>query len=96
VAPEITFPGSSWFMWLPPVPFCPSTRLQDLLRRDLLNTVVVHCRQNMFQPAEINQMERELCTHLEYNLHVTQEQLAVLESYLQAQRLTCVSNTAPA
>jgi hypothetical protein len=50
----------------------------------------------MFQPGEINQMERELCAHLEYNLHVTQDQLAVLEEYLRAQRFTFVSNPAGA
>lgn len=50
--------------------------------------------QNMFQPGEMNQMERELCAHLEYNLHVTQNQLAVLESYLRTQRFTFASNTA--
>jgi hypothetical protein len=36
-------PGSTWFMWLSPVPFCLPTRIQDLLRRYVLDTVVVHC-----------------------------------------------------
>jgi hypothetical protein len=43
VASEITFPGSTWFMWLSPVPFGLPACLQDLLRRDILCTVVVHC-----------------------------------------------------
>lgn len=52
--------------------------------------------QDMLQPGEINQMKRELCAHLEYNLHVTQDQLAVLESYMHAQKPTVVPRIAGA
>lgn len=77
--------------WLPPLLFYLPACNQDLLQRDVLDTVVVHCRTEHVPAAEISQRECELCADLEYNLQY-QDQLAVLEDYLPAQRLTIVYN----
>lgn len=42
--------------------------------------------QNMFQPKQVNQMERELCGYLAYNLHVTASQIADFQEAIRTDR----------
>lgn len=40
----------------------------------------------MFQPKQVNQMERELCGYLAYNLHVTASQIADFQEAIRTDR----------
>jgi hypothetical protein len=51
--------------------------------------------QGMFRLEEINRMELELCKYLEYNLHVTGDQVAELEARIRAEHSPCAAVPIP-